>query len=267
VLIHDVAAARVGDRSTCNGPPDTIVMGEPSVLIGGQPAARVGDPTAHGGVIVAGCGCVQIGQTAQAIVMREAAKSGAAFCEECARKKKEEDAKKAKKAKGAKEAKEAKGPTGEEPAPVGGKRGGTRDQRKKTPPLGRNTTGRAIDVEAALAHLNANPEPSSTGWCGKYVNNAIIAGGAKGYGKGHAFQTGKSMLASGFHDVTGDTKDPTNFAAQPGDCIVFAPVRGHDKGHVAMWNGAEWISDYRQGKTPYSSKDYVGRGSFRIYRP
>ena len=58
VLIHDAPAARVGDRSTCVGPPDTIVMGEPSVLIGNQPAARVGDPTSHGGVIVAGCGCV-----------------------------------------------------------------------------------------------------------------------------------------------------------------------------------------------------------------
>lgn len=87
VLIHEMPAARVGDRSRCNGPPDTIVMGESSVLIADKPAARVGDPTSHGGVIVAGCSCVQIGRVAQAIVMREAAKSGAPFCEECARRK------------------------------------------------------------------------------------------------------------------------------------------------------------------------------------
>ena len=36
---------------TCVGPPSTIVMGSPTVLIKGMPAARVGDPTAHGGVI------------------------------------------------------------------------------------------------------------------------------------------------------------------------------------------------------------------------
>jgi uncharacterized Zn-binding protein involved in type VI secretion len=29
-------------------------MGQPKVLIGGQPAARMGDSTAHGGVIVVG---------------------------------------------------------------------------------------------------------------------------------------------------------------------------------------------------------------------
>jgi uncharacterized Zn-binding protein involved in type VI secretion len=30
-------------------------------MIGGSPAARVGDPTAHGGVIIAGCPTVIIG--------------------------------------------------------------------------------------------------------------------------------------------------------------------------------------------------------------
>jgi uncharacterized Zn-binding protein involved in type VI secretion len=36
---------------TCTGPPDTIAMGSATVLIGNMPAARVGDQTAHGGVI------------------------------------------------------------------------------------------------------------------------------------------------------------------------------------------------------------------------
>jgi uncharacterized Zn-binding protein involved in type VI secretion len=38
-----------------------IPMGSPKVLIGGLPAARMGDPTAHGGVIVMGCPTVLIG--------------------------------------------------------------------------------------------------------------------------------------------------------------------------------------------------------------
>jgi uncharacterized Zn-binding protein involved in type VI secretion len=46
---------------TCVGPPDVIAMGSPTVLIGGLMAARIGDTTAHGGVITLGCPTVLIG--------------------------------------------------------------------------------------------------------------------------------------------------------------------------------------------------------------
>jgi uncharacterized Zn-binding protein involved in type VI secretion len=45
----------------CTGPPDVIVKGSATVLIGGSPAARIGDITAHGGVIVSGAPTVIIG--------------------------------------------------------------------------------------------------------------------------------------------------------------------------------------------------------------
>ncbi|MDB4582347.1 PAAR domain-containing protein [Draconibacterium sp.] len=61
VLICGLPAARVGDMLTCVGPPDTIIMGSTTVLIGGMPAARLSDPTAHGGIIVAGSPTVLIG--------------------------------------------------------------------------------------------------------------------------------------------------------------------------------------------------------------
>jgi uncharacterized Zn-binding protein involved in type VI secretion len=44
--------ARNGDMHICAGPPGTVATGSVTVLVGGQPASRVGDPTAHGGVIV-----------------------------------------------------------------------------------------------------------------------------------------------------------------------------------------------------------------------
>ena len=46
---------------TCVGPPDSIIKGSTKVLVGGKPAARMGDSTAHGGVIVLGCMKVLIG--------------------------------------------------------------------------------------------------------------------------------------------------------------------------------------------------------------
>lgn len=61
VLIGGMPAAVMGDKCTCTGPPDSIIIGSSTVLIGGKPAARMGDSTAHGGSIVAGCATVLIG--------------------------------------------------------------------------------------------------------------------------------------------------------------------------------------------------------------
>jgi uncharacterized Zn-binding protein involved in type VI secretion len=61
VLIGNQPAAKVGDLLICVGPPDTIVKGSSNVLINGMPAARMGDNTAHGGVVVQGYPTVMIG--------------------------------------------------------------------------------------------------------------------------------------------------------------------------------------------------------------
>ena len=60
-IIGFMPAARVTDKCICVGPIDIIVKGSATVMIGGLPAARIGDQTAHGGVIVAGCPTVIIG--------------------------------------------------------------------------------------------------------------------------------------------------------------------------------------------------------------
>lgn len=61
VLIGGQPAARMGDKATCQGPPDTITGGSFTVPIENNPAARITDNTAHGGVIVTGCTTVLIG--------------------------------------------------------------------------------------------------------------------------------------------------------------------------------------------------------------
>ena len=61
VLIGGLAAAVATGLATCVGPTDTIAMGSTTVLIGGLPAARMGDTTAHGGVITVGLPTVMIG--------------------------------------------------------------------------------------------------------------------------------------------------------------------------------------------------------------
>jgi uncharacterized Zn-binding protein involved in type VI secretion len=61
VLIGGLPAARITDLATCVGPPDVIVLGSSTVLIEYLPAARMGDMTAHGGVIVLGDFTVIVG--------------------------------------------------------------------------------------------------------------------------------------------------------------------------------------------------------------
>jgi uncharacterized Zn-binding protein involved in type VI secretion len=83
VKIGGLPAARVGDLATCIGPPDVIADGEPTVVIEHKQAARVGSATAHGGLIVAGCGTVIIGSSGQADALRKAAQDATPMCETC----------------------------------------------------------------------------------------------------------------------------------------------------------------------------------------
>lgn len=56
------SAARRGDQLQCqSSSPDQITQGSPSVFINGKAAARLGDPTAHGGVITQGIETIFIG--------------------------------------------------------------------------------------------------------------------------------------------------------------------------------------------------------------
>jgi uncharacterized Zn-binding protein involved in type VI secretion len=62
VLIGNLAAATAGTLCACAFVlPNAIASGSTTVVIGNKAAARVGDPTAHGGVITSGCPTVVIG--------------------------------------------------------------------------------------------------------------------------------------------------------------------------------------------------------------
>ncbi len=87
VMIGYLPAARVADILSCV-PPDVIVKGAPSVFINYRQAVRLGDPTAHGGKLAAGCPTVMIGSSGQGEALAGASASGKPFCEECEKAKK-----------------------------------------------------------------------------------------------------------------------------------------------------------------------------------
>lgn len=88
VITGYMPQGRVGDSLICVPAVDRIAAGSPTVLVNNMQAARLGDPTVHGGRIVAGCPTVIIGDTGQGSTLAGAAKDGTPFCEECEKAKK-----------------------------------------------------------------------------------------------------------------------------------------------------------------------------------
>jgi hypothetical protein len=139
---------------------------------------------------------------------------------------------------------------------------------------------RKWDVEAALVHLRQKAMPPSAahpfgaGHCAAYVQDAIKAGGVTvpKVGSGSAKDYGFRLKLAGFVAQSGWVAP-----YQKGDVAVidgFAKTAAkgikhdHLDGHMAMWDGVQWISDYKQsGAGPYPGSDYdKAKPKFVIYR-
>ena len=91
--------------------------------------------------------------------------------------------------------------------------------------------------------LNKNAEKKSQNLCAKYVRRAFEAAG--GNSVGHADEAknwGPTLLRNGFKRVEFDGYSP-----QKGDIVIHQPYEGgNTSGHMAGYDGKQWISDYRQ---------------------
>lgn len=98
----------------------------------------------------------------------------------------------------------------------------------------------------AATHATRKANPSSTGYCAKYVANALQAGGYKFTRQNSAFQYANGPLAN-----AGFTRITDNGKYQIGDVIVW-PAHGKSlkgggiHGHIQIFNGRNWVSDFIQ---------------------
>lgn len=114
-----------------------------------------------------------------------------------------------------------------------------------------------FDADKAVEKLHRQLEPGPTGYCARYVKRALAAGGLDvGHGVESAKDMGPALEKAGFEPIAKEGYKP-----QKGDVIVIQPYPGgRPDGHVAMHDGKDWTSDYRQ-------RDQWGGQGYRTHQP
>jgi hypothetical protein len=110
------------------------------------------------------------------------------------------------------------------------------------------------NVVAAVTHLRDKAESSSQHLCGRYTRRAIEAGGVTLTQVGSAKNYGPSLTAVGFMAL--DESLPWAV----GDVAVIQSFAGHDDGHMQMYDGTNWVSDFVQ-------RDFWPGQSYRKHQP
>ena len=61
---------------------------------------------------------------------------------------------------------------------------------------------------------------------------------------------------------------PVKYTPQKGDVVVIQPIPGQNPaGHMAMYDGKQWISDFKQERQIWPNNSYQQRGAdYKIYR-
>jgi hypothetical protein len=122
------------------------------------------------------------------------------------------------------------------------------------------------DESKAVEHLNSNAQPKSLGLCAHYVREAVEAGGVKLHHHISAKDYGSSLLRVGFVKIVDGHAD-SHYRHQAGDVAIIQPINGHPHGHMTMFGGTHWISDFIQLHGVYPGPSYrVAKPSYAIYR-
>lgn len=115
------------------------------------------------------------------------------------------------------------------------------------------------DVDKATAYLTDNAQPKSQHECARYVRLAIQAGGCPTYIHPASAKEYDTFLPKlGFQSIP-----PADYKPAKGDIIVIKPPQNkseHEHGHIAMYNGKKWISDFTQ-RDMYGGSIYRKKGT------
>lgn len=121
------------------------------------------------------------------------------------------------------------------------------------------------DVDKAITYLSEHAQSSSQHECARYVRLAIQAGGCPTYLHPASAKDYDVFLPKlGFAEIS-----ITGYKPAKGDIIVIKPTKnkaGHDHGHIAMYNGEQWVSDFKQ-RDMYGGSIYRKKGTeYHLFR-
>ena len=101
-------------------------------------------------------------------------------------------------------------------------------------------TGQMNRPQKMAAYAARNALSKSSGYCAKYVSNAMEHAGYK-IGRGNAnTYIEKCLVPAGFKKI------PWGTAPSTGDIVNWSGVPAHKWGHVQIWTGGAWVSDFTQ---------------------
>ena len=115
--------------------------------------------------------------------------------------------------------------------------------------------------DKAVDFITSHAETKSKCSCAGYVMRGLWHGGcpvsilvlpAYGYSK--------ILPQMGFHEVSSE-----NYSPQKGDISVLPQNSNHVFGHIAVYNGKQWVSDFKQNNL-LCSKAYRANGQYQIFR-
>lgn len=122
------------------------------------------------------------------------------------------------------------------------------------------------DIDKTIEYLKEHVESHSFGQCAKYVRRALNAGGFDVNPSGNAKNYSSELEKVGFRPVViysgnnpeglSDEGYVRGYTPQAGDVAIIQPYEGgNPAGHMTMYDGSHWLSDFRQ-RTMYPGSGY-----------
>lgn len=107
-----------------------------------------------------------------------------------------------------------------------------------------------LNVEPACEYINSHALKTGHGNSASHVLGALNAGG-KAMVLLPAWTYKYYLHISNFDYI----EDYANYVPKKGDVVVFPMTLEHLGGHIAIWNGKQWVSDFKQ-ESIYVDEDY-----------
>nr|WP_031946445.1 peptidoglycan amidohydrolase family protein [Acinetobacter lactucae] len=116
-----------------------------------------------------------------------------------------------------------------------------------------------LNLDIFASTLRNRAEPRSQGKCAKYVRIALEAAGANTTGHPIAASDwGPTLIKNGYKEIPPNFDNPLK-----GDIYIITKTVNHQYGHIAGYDGTQWISDFKQ-KSQVIYKDKVSYRYFRV---